>query len=69
MATITLNDRPAIESNVVTVKVPDELVLSEEEELPSTGGYLDKTLLWGVGAILMLAGAVILVLPRFKKEH
>ena len=68
-ATITLNDRPTIESNVVTVKVPDELVLGEEEELPSTGGYLDKTVLWGVGAILMLTGAALLVLPRFKKEH
>ena len=68
-ATITLNDRPAIESNVVTVKVPDELVLGEEEELPSTGGYLDTTLLWVMGAILMLTGAALLVLPRFKNEH
>ena len=66
-AKVALNDHAAIESNEVTVHAPDEIVLGDEE-LPSTGGYLDKTILWIVGVMLMMAGAVILIQPKFKKE-
>ena len=65
-ARLRLNEEAEIESNRVMVKPPEELVAGDTDELPKTGGFIDKNLLLTLGLLLMAAGALVLIRLKDK---
>ena len=62
LTSIKLND---VEGNVTTGTVTDDVLNTQGSQLPTTGG-MGTTILYVAGAILVIAGAAVLVI---KKRH
>ncbi|NLA96018.1 MAG: isopeptide-forming domain-containing fimbrial protein, partial [Clostridiaceae bacterium] len=64
-ALLLFNEDPGVESNVVTVTPPEELVEGDTDELPKTGGFFDRTFFWAFGALLMAVGTLVLLRLKY----
>ncbi len=64
-ALLLFNEDPGVESNVVTVTPPEELVEGDTDELPKTGGFFDRTFFWAFGVLLMAAGTLVLLRLKY----